>query len=182
MHIPSALLVVDNYLKETPKFGIETAAKGGNGVVNGEIVDKTRSFLTGTESKAEERQRPAREETEREISERTVRTVGQREKETKEKKRALVRHPLGWTRRMRAIPYRWHTVFPCLYGYLLVLSSLLLFLISSISSIQPLFFQISFSFFFSMRFFVLFSPFLSIYLFCTFFFEIFKPERRKIQG
>lgn len=66
MHIPSALLVVDNYLKETPKFGIETAAKGGNGVVNGEIVDKTRSFLTGTESKAEERQRPAREETERE--------------------------------------------------------------------------------------------------------------------
>ncbi|TGZ47846.1 Uncharacterized protein DBV15_11182 [Temnothorax longispinosus] len=33
------------------------AAKGGNGVVNGEIVDKTRSLLTGTESKAEERER-----------------------------------------------------------------------------------------------------------------------------
>lgn len=49
------------------------------------------------------------------------RTVGQKEKETKEKKRAHARHPLGWTGRMRAIPYRWHTVFPCLYGYLLVL-------------------------------------------------------------
>lgn len=35
------------------------AAKGKNGVVNGEIVDKTRSLLTGTESKAEERQREA---------------------------------------------------------------------------------------------------------------------------
>lgn len=43
------------------------AAKGKNGVVNGEIVDKTRSLLTGTESKAEERQRAAREAIERDI-------------------------------------------------------------------------------------------------------------------
>lgn len=90
MHIPSALLVVDNYLKETPKFGIETAAKGGNGVVNGEIVDKTRSFLTGTESKAEERQRPAREETERDIGENSEdgRTKGERDEGKKKSTRA----------------------------------------------------------------------------------------------
>lgn len=90
-------------------------------MVNGEIVDKTRSLLTGTESKAEERQRAVREEIERDIgqnSEKDGRTKGERDEG---KKRAHARHPLGWTGRMRAIPYRWHTVFPCLYGYLLVL-------------------------------------------------------------
>lgn len=112
----------------------------GNGVVNGEIVDKTRSFLTGTESKAEERQRPAREETERDIGENSEdgRTKGERDEGKKKSTRAP---PAGLdeTHACDPIPMA-YPVFPCLYGYLLVLSSLLLFLISSISSIQPLFF------------------------------------------
>lgn len=60
-------------------------------MVNGEIVDKTRSLLTGTESKAEERQRAAREEIERDIgqnSEKDGRTKGERDERKKEHTRA----------------------------------------------------------------------------------------------
>lgn len=56
--------------------------KERNWVVNGEIVDKTRSLLTGTESKAEERQRAVREEIERDIgqnSEKDGGTKGERD-------------------------------------------------------------------------------------------------------
>lgn len=83
---PLALLVADNYLKETPKFGAETWRRkrvmGGNGREGN--VGKTKSLLTGIEPKDEERQRAARKER----SVRTVReTAGEkRERETKGKK------------------------------------------------------------------------------------------------
>lgn len=103
------------------------AAKGKNGVVNGEIVDKTRSLLTGTESKAEERQRAAREAIERDIGQIQWTTVGQREKETKEKK-STHSPPAGLddSHACDPIPMAYrvsNAMFPCLYGYLLSCSS-----------------------------------------------------------
>lgn len=89
IRVPLALLVVDNYLKETPKFGIKTQWGEEDWVVNGEIsVDKTKSLLTGTESKAEERQRAAREKIKRDIGQnsekddRTKRERNERKKST----------------------------------------------------------------------------------------------------
>lgn len=117
-------------------------AKGGNGVVNGEIVDKTRSLLTGTESKAEERQRAVREEIERDIgqnSEKDGRTKRERDEGGKKEHTLATR----WAGRDACV--RSHTDgIPCFHAYTAIFSySLLLFLISSISplslslSIQP---------------------------------------------
>lgn len=41
----------------------------------------------------------------------------EKERERRREKRNTYRHPLGRTRRMRAIPCPWRTMFPWLYGY-----------------------------------------------------------------
>lgn len=94
------------------------AAKGGNGVVNGEIVDKTRSLLTGTESKAEERQRAAREEIERDIGPNSEdgRTKGERDEGKKEHTFAT-----RWAGRDACV--RSHTDgIPCFHAYTAIFS------------------------------------------------------------
>lgn len=167
------------------------AAKGGNGVVNGEIVDKTRSLLTGTESKAEERRRGQREKRQKEISDRTVRTVGQREKETKRKKGART-HTLATRWAGRDACVRSHTDgIPCFHAYTAIFSYSLPS--CSSSSPRPLLFSLLLSKFrfhtFFHAFFVLFFPLfffhVSIYLSCSFFFEIFiqrQKDEKKVKG
>lgn len=172
----SALFVVDNYLKETPKFGIETRRREGMGVVNGEIVDKTRSLLTGTESK--ERQRAAGEAIERDIGQESSedgRIKGERDERKKEHT-----FTTRWAGRDACV--RSHTdgipCFQCFHAYTAIFSYSLL--ACSSSSPQSLLFSLllskfrfhSFSF---MLFFVFFPIFfyVSIYLFCSFLFEIF---------
>lgn len=112
------------------------AAKGGNGVVNGEIVDKTRSFLTGTESKAEERQRAAREEIERDIGETSEdgRTKGERDEGKKKEHSCATR----WAGRDACV--RSHTDgIPCFHAYTVIFSYSLLF--CSFSSPRSLLFS-----------------------------------------
>ena len=172
IRVPLALLVVDNYLKETPKFGIKTQWGEEDWVVNGEIsIDKTKSLLTGTESKAEERQRAAREKIKRDIgqnSEKDDRT--KRERNERKKEHTFTTRWVG-----RDACVRSHTDgIPCFHAYTAIFS----YSLPSCSSSSPrsLLFSLLLSkfrfhsFFHTFLFFFFLSFSKSQYIFCAHFF------------
>lgn len=102
----------------------ESVAVGSEPRGEGRPEGKTRSFLTGSEEPegttgeeekigsslcVRERERDKKEEGERE-KKRKKKRRGKKEEKKKRKRRKRKRsthhHPLGWTRRMRAIPWR----------------------------------------------------------------------------
>lgn len=107
-------------------------------MVNEEIVDKTRSLLTGTESKAEKRQRAAKGKIERDVgqnSEKDDRT--KRERETKKKKAHSLPAGLDETHACDLIPMAYRVSMPTAIFRTSFPPALLLFFISLISPIQP---------------------------------------------